>query len=290
MFLQRHDGRHYVKRLQPRLELVHLELDDGLGAIGFGSPVGDMRGHHLLQVVDVVHEDTVELVHLRIDIAWHRNVDEEHRAVAAAAQELLAVLLVKDGVRRASRGDDDVGAIDCIVKLVESNRFAVKLLGQYGGAIVGAVADEDFVCAMSQQVARGEFAHLACSDEVNALAFEIAEDLFGQFYGDRGNGNCRSSNRGFSPYSLGNGKGARIQRIELGVDRADSARGGIGFFHLAQNLRLAYHHRVQARSDAKDMANGVALAILVEILAKGPGIEAIQLLKAAVNVSIGVLG
>ncbi len=115
MLLQRHDRGHDIERLQPRQELVDLELDDGFGAIGLDAAVGDVRRDNLLQVVDVVHEDAVELVHLRIDIARHSNVDEEHRTVAAAAQKLLAMLFAEDGVRRAGGSDDDVGAIDGVV-------------------------------------------------------------------------------------------------------------------------------------------------------------------------------
>ncbi len=57
--------------------------------------------NHLLQIVDVVNEDAVQLVHLRIDVAWDRNVDEEHGAIAAAGQELLTMFLAEDGMRRA---------------------------------------------------------------------------------------------------------------------------------------------------------------------------------------------
>ena len=71
------------------------------------------------KIVDVVDEDAVQLVHLRIDVARDRNVDEEHGTIAAAAQELLAMLLAENGVRRAGRTDDDVGAIDRLIELLE---------------------------------------------------------------------------------------------------------------------------------------------------------------------------
>ena len=85
--------------------------------------VGDVRDDYLLQVVDVVDEDAVQLVHLRIDIARHRDIDEEHGTVTAAAQETLAVLLAEDGVRRAGGADDDVGARNGVVELLERYRF-----------------------------------------------------------------------------------------------------------------------------------------------------------------------
>ena len=123
VLLQRNNGRHDIEGLQARLELVHLQLHDGFGAIGFGLAIGDVRRHHLLQVVDVVNEDAVQLVHLRIDVARDRDIDEEHGTVLAAAQELFAVLLAEDGVRRAGGADDDVGLRHGLVELFEGNRL-----------------------------------------------------------------------------------------------------------------------------------------------------------------------
>ena len=153
--------------------------------------------------------------------------------------------------------------------------FAVELLGQRGGALVGAIADVNLAGAVRQQVARSQFAHLARADQVDALAFEVAEDLLGQIDRDRSDGNRRRGNGGLGAHSLGNRKGAREQRIELRVHRADGARGGVGFLHLAENLRLANHHRVQTGGNAKHVTHGVALAIFVEILAIGLSIEAV---------------
>ena len=46
---------------------------------------------------------------------------------------------------------------------------------------------------------------------------------------------------------------------------AHGAGRGVGFFHLAQNLRLAHHHRVQARSHAKQVPDGFAFAVFVQV-------------------------
>ena len=78
-------------------EALDLFVDDLFRAFRLALPVGDVRADHLLQVVDVVDEDAVQLVHLGIHVARHGNIDEEHRPVAAAGQELLAVLAAEDG-------------------------------------------------------------------------------------------------------------------------------------------------------------------------------------------------
>ena len=46
---------------------------------------------------------------------------------------------------------------------------------------------------------------------------------------------------------------------------AHSARGGISFFHLAQNLRLADDHGIQAGRYAKHVADGFGFTIFVQV-------------------------
>ena len=75
----------------------------------------------LLEVVDVVDEAAFDLVHARVDVAGDGDVDEEHGAVAAAVQEVLAVRAAEDLLRRAGGGDDDVGAVGLLVELVEGD-------------------------------------------------------------------------------------------------------------------------------------------------------------------------
>ena len=117
-----------------------------LGVDGLAAALLHVGRGHLLQVVDVVDKDAVQLVHLRVHVAGHGNVDEKHGAVAAAVQEGLPVLGAEDGVRRAGGADDDVGAAGGLVKLVEWNHLritALKLLGHAARALLGAVGDQD---------------------------------------------------------------------------------------------------------------------------------------------------
>ena len=80
---------------------IDFAFDDVFGALGLFLAIGDVRGHGLLQIVDVVDENAVDLVHLRIDVARHRDIDEEHGTVLAAAHEHFAVFAPENSVRRA---------------------------------------------------------------------------------------------------------------------------------------------------------------------------------------------
>ena len=59
---------------------------------------------------------------------------------------------------------------------------------------------------------------------------------------------------GLGADTLGRGKRALQQMFELAADGARGARYGEGLLHLAQNLRLAHHHGVQAGGHAEEMA------------------------------------
>src|SRR5579862_8328060 len=118
---------------------------------------------------------------------------------------------------------------------------------------------------MSHQVASGEFAHLAGADDENVLSLKRAENLFCKFDGYGGDGHRRRTYGGFSTNAFGDGEGAGEELIELSANRAYGAGCRISLFHLAEDLRLADYHRIQAGSDAEDMPHGIFLSKLVQV-------------------------
>ncbi len=124
-------------------EALDFAADNGFGEFCFLAAVGNVAGDGLLQVVDVVGEDAVELAHFRGNIARHGDVDEEHGPVLAAGEKLFAVFAAEDGMRRAGRSNNDVGAIARVIQVIELDRLAVELLRQTDSAFIGAVGDED---------------------------------------------------------------------------------------------------------------------------------------------------
>jgi hypothetical protein len=185
MVLQRNDGGDDFERLQASVETLDFHVDDVVGKFGFLLAVGDMRGYSLLQIVDVVDEDAVEFVHLRINIAGDGDIDKEHGAVLAATEKQLTVLATKDCMGGAGRGDDDITSIASIVQPAELDGLAVELVGELNGAIVGAIGDEDGRSAVGHQVTCRQFTHLPRAHEIDVLAVERSEDLFGKLDGHR---------------------------------------------------------------------------------------------------------
>jgi hypothetical protein len=66
-------------------------IDDRLRLFRFLLAIGDVRTDRLLQIVDVIDENAVDLVHRRIDVARNGDIDKEHGLVLAQRHELFAV-------------------------------------------------------------------------------------------------------------------------------------------------------------------------------------------------------
>ena len=108
-------------------------------ACGFAAAVGEVGGGDLLEVVDVVDEAAFDLVHAGVDVAGDGDVDEEHGAVAAALEEVLAVGAAEDfcGAPVEVMTMSARGA--CVVEIVEGDDFGVTAgLDELGGDLFGA--------------------------------------------------------------------------------------------------------------------------------------------------------
>jgi len=160
LLLESFDDGHGVAGLETLVVFVDFPADDGFCDGGFAAAIGEVGSSYLLQVVDVVDEAAFDLVHARVYVARDGDVDEEHGAVAAGVEEVLAVRAAEDFLRGSSAGDDDVGARDLPVEVVEGDcfglhRWAGKVGGEFFGAGLGAVDDEDGRGPLLDEVAGG---------------------------------------------------------------------------------------------------------------------------------------
>src|SRR5438477_10407553 len=115
MVLQRHDRGDNIECLNPCLETLDLAVNDGFRALGLLLAGSDVGGYGLLQIVDIVDEDGIQLVHPGINVARRSNVGEVHGTVLAAAEKHFAVLASDDGMPRAGGGNGVVAAIASVI-------------------------------------------------------------------------------------------------------------------------------------------------------------------------------
>jgi hypothetical protein len=146
--------------LEALLVFVDFPAHDVFGGRGFAAAIGEVGCGYLLQVVDVVDEAAFDLVHARIDVSGDGDVDEEHGAVAAGVEKVLAVGAIEDFLRSSGAGDDDVGARDLGVEIVEGNGFGLngrarEVGSDFFGAGLGAVGNKDGGSALLDEVSGG---------------------------------------------------------------------------------------------------------------------------------------
>jgi hypothetical protein len=110
------------------MKFLDFAVNDIFRVLGFLASVGNVRGNSLLQVVDIVDEDAVDLVHFRINVARNRDVDEEHGPIAPPGEELFPVLPAEDGMGRACGSDYDVGFVAGIVQATELDGLSIEFL------------------------------------------------------------------------------------------------------------------------------------------------------------------
>ena len=218
-----------------------------LGVVGLLHALAQVGVDHFLQVVDVVQEDVVHLVDGRLDVARHGDIDQEHGLVAAGGDDALHVVFAQDVMRRAGRGDHDIDLGQHADEARVFDRSALEEAGHFDGALVGAVGDEDVGRARAAQVAGGQFGHLARAHDHDRAVVERAEDLARQLDGSVADGDGHLADAGIGADAFGDAECAGEQAFQPSADGPGVLGGGVGVLELAEDLRLADHHGIEAR-------------------------------------------
>ena len=126
--------------------------------------------------------------------------------------------------------------------VVEGDRAAAHFGGEFDGAFVRAVGDEDRAGAARDEALGGDAAHFAGADEHDLAVAEVAEDFLCEF-------DCDAADRGgaFLDGCLGadffaDAECALEETVEHAGGRAGIESGLVGLFHLTEDFRFAEHH------------------------------------------------
>ena len=223
----------------------------------------------------MVKEHVAQARHFRLDIARHGQVDHEHRLVAARFDGPFDQALADQRQGGCGARNDNVELGQQIRQLGQADRFAVEAGGKRLATVHGAVGDRDRARVLRREVRGAQLDHFTGADEQHVLVGDAVENALRQAH--RGSGHRHAVRADFrrAAHFLGDGKAALEQLVQIGAE----ATGGIGqaycVLHLPEDLRLAQHHRVQARRDAEGVAHGVVLRQHVQMRAQFIDIQAV---------------
>src|SRR5437667_1693907 len=119
-----------MQGLQTGFEPLYFRFNNALRPLGLLRSGGDVGSNRFLQIVNVVNENAIKLVHLRIDVPGHSNVDEKHGTVLPSAQKHFAMLAAENGNRGPGRSDHDIGLLAMVVERIEPNCGSAKACSQ----------------------------------------------------------------------------------------------------------------------------------------------------------------
>ena len=240
--LEHHDRRRGFPRLQPKHQPFHLFGDDLLGLLRFlQSPIA-VRLNYFLQIVNVVQEDIVDLIHRRLDIAGNCNVDQEHWTVAAYVDRTLHVLAGNDVLGRTAGGNHDVHLRQRLLELFILHHFAIEQSSHGIGSRARSIGHEYARSAGPPQMARREFSHLTRAHQQHLAIFKRAENLARQLHRGIAHAHGVLPYLRLRAYALCDAECAREHKLEETVHCASRFCRRVCAFQLAQDLRLADHH------------------------------------------------
>ena len=256
---QRRDRRHDVERRAPRAEPLRLLGDELLGALRLGAPPGERLGDDGLEVVDVVEEAAVELGDRGIEVARNGDVDEEERPARRVGARRPAR---RTTAGRARRRDDDVDLAELARRRSSSaSGRAAEALRELARASSGvrfatnaisAPREARFAPRARRSCRRRSAARAGPSRSPKTCAASAAA--------------ADETDAGLSPiavsraHALADGERLAEHAVEQRPRRAGLVRGA----HLAEDLALAGHERVEPGGDAEEVQRRRLLVQAVE--------------------------
>ena len=160
---------------------------------------------------------------------------------------------------------------------LQLDRAAVEAVRETRRALERAVRDREARRALRGEVRRAQLDHFAGTDEEHVLVFQAREDAGRELDGRRGHGNAVCAHASGRAYFLGDGKRALEKPVQHRAERSGRLGGARRFLHLAEDLRLAEHHRVQPRSDPERVKYRLFLVEGIKVRGELAGAQAVIL-------------
>src|SRR5882672_4827777 len=259
------DERHHFTRLHPVQEGPDLRLDDHLGLSDCRLTGVDALTHRRREVIDGIEKYVVHLRHLALDVPGHGEVDHEDRTVAASANGALHRALADDRQRARGTGNDDVVFRQALGQVAQLDRLRVETARKGFGPFQRAVRHRHAARLLRGEMSRGKLDHLARADQQHFLFGEARKYPAREPHRGGGHRDDVGADSGVAAYLLRYRKRALKEFVEERSERAGRLGDASRLLHLAQDLRFADHHGVEAGGDAERVAYGFAVGEGVEI-------------------------
>ena len=224
--------------------------------------------HDLLQVIHRVKKHVIQVANLALDIARHREVDHEDRPAAARLERALDEPLAQDRQRRRRARHDDVVLVQVLGQLAQLDRTRVEAARQRMTTLQGAVRHGHPRRALRGEMRRAQFDHLAGADQQHVLVVQRREDARGELDRRGGHRHAVRADLRIGAHVFRHREGALEQLVQDRSERAGRFGNADRFLQLPEDLRLAQHHRIEARGDAERMPHRLLAGQRVEIRRK----------------------
>ena len=143
--------------------------------------------------------------------------------------------------------------------------MAEEAVGQLLRARLRTVGESHLARMMRGEMRRREFNHFTGADEQHALLGNARINAFRQPHRSGSHRHRARADVGFAAYGFGDRESALEQLVEHPAQRAGLFGRAHRTLELAENLRLAQHHRIQTAGHAKCMFHRTRLRQLVQI-------------------------
>ena len=261
---QRADGGACVMSAQLGHESRHFLLEQPARVAGRGLTLAAVLFDDVLQIVDREEVHVGELGHRGLDVARHREIDHENRAVPPLAHRRRGGALGDQGYGARRAAHHDVRLDELLLQAGQVDRVGLDLGGERLRACERAIGDHEPLHPRACEMPGGQIDHLARADHERGALAQVRVHPPREADGRGGEGDRVGADLRLGADALCGRKRGLKELVERGAGAAGLLRHAIGILELAQDLRLAQHHGVESRGDGEGMRDGELFLMNIE--------------------------
>ena len=251
---QRADGGPGIMRARIGHESSHFLLEQPARVARSRLALAAVLFDDVLQVVDREEVHVGDLGHGGLDVARHREIDHENRAVPPLAHRRRGGAPGDQRLRRRRAAHHDVGLDQLLLEAAQVDRVALDLGGERLRPRERAIGDHEPLHPGACEMPGGEIDHFAGADHERGALAQVRIHPPREADGRGGERDGVGADLRLGADALCGRKRRLKELVERGAGAAGLLRYAVGILELAQDLRLAEHHGVESRGDAKACA------------------------------------